>query len=75
MPLLPPETINAITRTVARQYPAVKQSKPTVRRGEGHTVRLIYRIRATTADGHPITQRVRVTVTPGGQILKITLSR
>jgi len=74
MPLLSPEVLKTVTRAVARKYPAVKQVRPTVRRGERGTVRLIYRIRASTADGHTITQRVRVTVTPEGKILKMTLS-
>lgn len=75
MPLLDPETLQAVTRKVARKFPAVRGRKPTVRR-EGETlVRLIYRIDAETADGHKIVQRVRVVVTREGKILKMSTSR
>ncbi|HFC09360.1 MAG TPA: hypothetical protein ENJ54_05855 [Chloroflexi bacterium] len=75
MPLLSPETLQAVTRKVARKFPEVRGIKPTVRREGEALVRLIYRTEAETADGHKIIRRVRVVVTPEGKILKMTTSR
>ena len=74
MPLLPPATLEHINRQVYRRFPAVKGTKPTVRR-EGSLIRLIYTHRATTPDGYTITQRVRVLVTTEGKIVKANTSR
>ncbi len=73
MPLLAPEVLEKVNRRVYRRFPEVRGSKPRLRR-EGEYIRLTYRGKGLTADGHVLPRQVRVLVTPGGRILKMTTS-
>jgi hypothetical protein len=69
------KTLESVCNAIYRQFPEVKGKRPKVQsHGEtGHL--LIFQGTGTTSDGKSIARTVRVTVTAGGKIGKITTSR
>ncbi len=76
MELLPKEIIAQVNQQIYRKFPQVQDAPPTLRRApSGPNVILTYRHTSTTEDGQTIERMVRATVTPDGQVVKISTSR
>lgn len=73
--------LQSISSQVYRRFPEVKGSQPKVQSQnsgssrDASTYLIIYRGRATTADGRSIQRTVRVVANGEGKILKMTTSR
>ncbi len=66
--------MDAVCKEVYRRFPEVKGAKPETR-SQGKNTLMIFKSRATAADGRQITHIVRAVVDPDGKIIKISASR
>lgn len=76
MKLLAKEMIVRVNEQVYARFPQIEGARPALRRAPtGANVILTYCRQGCTADGFNFEQVVRVTVTPAGQIVKLSASR
>jgi hypothetical protein len=76
MELLSKKIIALVNRHVYAKFPEVKGVQPAQKRApSGSNVILTYRYKLTTEDGYAIERVVRATVTPDGQVIKLSTSR
>lgn len=69
------QTLSKLCEQVYHRFPQVAGSQPTVQTRPDGQALLIFRGTAKTADGHTISQTVRVVATAEGKIVKTTTSR
>ncbi len=69
------ELLDTVCKQIYRRFPEVKDSKPRVRAYEGDQSLLIFKGKATAADGSSIPHTIRVVVDQNGKIKKVTSSR
>ena len=67
--------IDKVTSQVVQRFPGLAGSHPQVKPYNQGQFLLVYSANARTADGHPITQTVRVVASADGKVLKMTSSR
>jgi hypothetical protein len=76
MGVLSEEVVTQINQHVYARFPEVEGIQPAQRRAPaGSNVILTYRQKSATEDGLAIERVVRATVTPKGQVIKISTSR
>ncbi len=76
MELLSEEIIAQINQQVYARFPNIHGARPTLKRApSGTNIILTYRLKSVTEDGFSIEQIVRATVTPAGQLVKVSASR
>ena len=69
------KTISTVCKTVYQKFPDVKGIRPKVKTQPGEATVLIFESKSTTASGKSIGRTVRVTVSAGGKITKMSTSR
>ena len=67
--------IESICKTVSQRFPEMKGARPSVQNYSDTQVLLVFKAKATTADGRAMQRTVRVVASKEGKISKISTSR